>query len=307
MLRLSLLYFFLSVSCFHFISCAVKSAEQPVLAALDSSIRESNKMIALSNENLHYALENRIADPVTKEIAAKWLPKTEDISRLSKEQFDYLQTLKSRLTEESAQDKSIAKFFADDSEASKLYRRLNNYWINVLQVDTTIGIEIGNEIRHLNVLPKKITNQRELVNYYFAEEDLPTAIAMLSKFQNNVLQTENRCLLFCMGKAARRPMCDFPGIEAIVAQNAKVLKAGDVLEITAGIGEFRRYLLPKITVGNKVVELNDKAIALYKQKTPLRKGNYSLPVKVEFTDQDGKSQERVFRVEYTVVDNMGRQ
>ncbi|RYZ23350.1 MAG: hypothetical protein EOO10_21085 [Chitinophagaceae bacterium] len=132
------------------------------------------------------------------------------------------------------------------------------------------------------------------------------AQTFLSSLQSDVLHSEQQHLLYCLQTTATWTH-DFEVFEAIVGQNTKILKAGDALEITAGVGSFFQTRLPEITIAGKNVALNENGLAVHRIKTSTRLGNYSVPVIIQFIDQDGKPVERTFSVEYTVVDAIRKQ
>jgi gliding motility-associated protein GldM len=122
------------------------------------------------------------------------------------------------------------------------------------------------------------------------------ALTILSKFQNDVKTSENKVVTFCheqVGKVIVR----FNTYEPIVGQNSKVLLAGQELEIKAGLAAFNSDQKPIITIGGAVVPLDDKGLAVWKQKVNT---SGKIQVNVKFRNQDGTEDTRPYEVEYTV-------
>ncbi|MBK6379818.1 MAG: hypothetical protein IPF72_08815 [Chitinophagaceae bacterium] len=54
--------------------------------------------------------------------------------------------------------------------------------------------------------------------------------------------------------------------QVIIGQSSNCVKAGDNLEITAGVGAFSAASQPKFTIGDKLISGDDNGIAIYKLK-----------------------------------------
>ena len=91
----------------------------------------------------------------------------------------------------------------------------------------------------------------------------------------------------------------FDKVGIIIAQSATIIKAGDKIEITAGIGTFSMAGNPKITIHGKLIQM-ENAVASYKFKTPLKAGKYFVPVKIEYTDLKGMINVKMDKLKYTV-------
>jgi hypothetical protein len=87
-----------------------------------------------------------------------------------------------------------------------------------------------------------------------------------------------------------------------VTQSSSYVKAGEKIEINAGIGYLSTTLQPKITINQKLFQLNENGVAVYKFKTPLKAGKYYMSVKIEYTEQDGAKGLMEKNIEYTVIE-----
>jgi hypothetical protein len=75
------------------------------------------------------------------------------------------------------------------------------------------------------------------------------------------------------------------------------------MQIQAGVGAFTVMNKPEITIDNKKIQIDDsRGVALYKFKSPLKTGKYTVPVKIEYTDVDGTKKTVMGKVEYTVME-----
>jgi gliding motility-associated protein GldM len=131
---------------------------------------------------------------------------------------------------------------------------------------------------------------------YFHMVPTIAALTILSKFQNDVKTAENKVVTFCheqVGKVEFR----FNQYEAIVGQNSNVLLSGQELEIHAGLAAMNSDQKPVVTIGGAVVPLDDKGLAVWKQKVG---SSGKIPVKVSYRDQEGQLKDKIVDVEYTV-------
>lgn len=93
----------------------------------------------------------------------------------------------------------------------------------------------------------------------------------------------------------------FTSYQAIVGQSSSYVKAGEKIEITAGIGSFSTQERPVITINRNNVSLRETGAAVYSFKASNKPGKHFVPVKIEFTNQDGQKMTQEFNVKYTVA------
>ncbi|MFN9711082.1 MAG: gliding motility protein GldM, partial [Bacteroidota bacterium] len=84
----------------------------------------------------------------------------------------------------------------------------------------------------------------------------------------------------------------------IVGANSTYLFPGQELQISAGIGAFSKNVKPLFTIGGRNIPMDDDGVALYKTNVGNTSG--SVPVKIQYKDQDGKDQVRELKIDYTV-------
>jgi hypothetical protein len=286
-----------------FNACSTNQSNGNIVDELNLGLIESNNVIGTANETIVEALRMKTNEFITKEKAKAWLPKAELTLKLSKDQFQYLEGLKNMLKDSANKGKTANEILSLKDENKQLLIGYSKYLETLLGVDPKISEQIGNEVKRLHQFLSQPFDSKKITSNYLLSAGRPETISIFSKLQNNVLRMANICLLFCLNQIG---YVDGPGsytsFEAIVGQNPQILKAGGELEITAGLGSFSRAKIPKIIIGDREIQLNEKGLGIYKFKTSKKIGQYSLPVKVEFIDEDGKSQERIFSVEYTLVE-----
>lgn len=276
------------------LSCSSPSTNLLVLSAIDSTLIRSGHSIQRSNADVLMAFQNKLADPKTVEKAKAWQPKVVLIDVATQSLIRFADSLIAAL---KSKPESVRKIFIEQDVADELSDKLRRYKQQLMAIHERI-----NEVS-FPYADTVATNTPAVMSLkkLFTNATQQEAISILLSLQNDLLRTENWALLVCLDQTAILDHPIFHSYEAIVGQNSKVLKAGDDLEITAGIGSFSRNAKPKISVGGKEANLNERGYAVYRFKTSRRLGKYSLPVTIEFTDDDGQRQTRTFTIEYRLV------
>lgn len=287
-----------------FLSCSSHPSDTSILKELDDGLLQSNASITLNNANILETLKSRTFDPKTRGKAGLWFPKAQQVSQLSQIQINYLDSLKSLVKNSTVNHKqSVNKLFSENNLGEEIFVKLNNYKQQIVTIDSKIQIELSKAI---TIFSKDLDSSyaEQFITQLFNTATGSEATAFLSKLQNNILIAENKCLSFCLDQTGYLDGDNFIAFEAIVGQNAQILKTGNELVITAGLGGFSKTTLPKIIIAGEDVAPNERGIVIHKIKTSRKPGNYSIPVTIEFVDQEGNLQTRTFDVKYTLVEEL---
>ncbi len=279
---------------------------------VNSSLEKTNGTVNTSTQTIMTSLSEKMSDPVTRDKASIWQPKAQQVVTYSKTVYEYIQGLKDRiLTAAGGQPGNPDKDFKEDNldiatrimvekgEGKNLYNTLAKYKSDVLAVDPLIKQNFENSLQiDLGMPPVKSRSNNTWEAAYFRMVPTVAALTILSKFQNDVKTSENKVVSFCheqVGKVVVR----FDTYAAIIGQNSTYLMPGQEIEITAGVGAFSKQALPKITIGGQTVAIGEDGAARTKLSAG-GMGSRSIPVKIEYQDQDGKPQVIEKNVEYTV-------
>lgn len=299
---------------FIFSSCANHSKnEMIVFKAIEEGLSNANTRITWQTDNLYKSLENKLAEPATHEQALFWQPKTESIRQLSSAMVKYIEDLKSDLIKEAGfkeengknvprEDNmgAVAPIFSEKKKGKELYEKLVKYKDDMLAVDEQIKNEFQN---HIILITKSYdadsSQQKDLTKSFFTDIPLIAALAMLNKIENNVKIMESDFVMYCNSRIAN-DIDRYDRFSPIIAQSSNYVKGGDEIEINAGIGSFTTAWAPRITINNKIIDLNADAVATYKFKTSLKAGKYFMPVKIEYTRPDGTKGYFTKNITYTV-------
>jgi gliding motility-associated protein GldM len=124
------------------------------------------------------------------------------------------------------------------------------------------------------------------------------AITMLSKFENDVKNSEAQVIDYCHRKVGEVEVV-YNEFQAFAGTNSQYLMPGQELIITAGVGAFSKAARPNVSVDGAGVALNSEGVAEYKS-TVGGPGNYVKNVNISFVKPDGSSATISKKVEYSV-------
>src|SRR5688572_19496717 len=279
---------------------------------VNNSLEKTNTTVNSSTQTVMTSLTDKMSDPTTRDRATIWYPKAKQVVDLSKNVYTYIQGLKDNiLTEAGGKPGDPSKSFKEDNldiatrimvdkgEGKKLYDALAKYKSDVLGVDPLIKQNFENSLQiDLTKPPTKNKGNNTWEAAYFRMVPTVAAMTILSKFQNDVKTSENKVVSFCheqVGKVTVR----FDTYAAIVGQSTTYAMPGQEIDIMAGVGAFSKQALPKITIAGSAVPIGDDGAAHMKINAGAI-GNRSVPVRIEYVDQEGKPQVIEKNVEYTV-------
>jgi hypothetical protein len=146
---------------------------------------------------------------------------------------------------------------------------------------------------------------QDLWRTFFDDNPTIAALAILSKFQNNIRINENRTIVFCYNKIDH---IDGYGLDEFyspfVVISSSHVKGGEEIEITSGVGGFSKAALAEIVIDRRNVSLDPVGAAHYKFKASDKPGTHRVPVKISFTDREGKKQTITNNIGYTVANQV---
>lgn len=286
---------------------------------VNKSLVTSNQVISNGNTTIYKSLEEKLTKPESAEKAKIWEPKAMEAKALSDKMYGYLDSLKLQL-KDAAGLKMVTgpdgqpeeDYREDDLEASTrlfdtkgngkiLERRLNEYKQAMLNIDPSINKEfaknfpVDTDTRNFKTQEGKT---KDFTQTYFYMTPTVAALTMLSKFQNNIKDAENKIITFCHAQIGAVKVT-YDQFSALVGQSSNYVMPGQQIQITAGVGAYSNAAKPQITIGGVPVPVGPDGRAEY-TITASGAGNRSLPVNVTFTKPDGTQETKTFPIQYTV-------
>ena len=282
---------------------------------VNQSITTANSVVDDKNKSTFKSFEAKLKDAKTAEKAGIWFPKAQEAQKLSDEMSKYIDDLKLELKKESKGEKlgtAEEKFSEDNLDAStrllvegpkgeELFKKLEAYKAAMLKI---VPEEKANFEKSFPLdMRTPVSQNSHLANAdwkstYFRMTPTIAALTILSKFQNDVKNSETQLVDYCHKEIGEVEVV-FDEFQAFVGTNATYLMPGQELEINAGVGAFSKAAKPTVSVNGASVPLGNEGSALYKT-TVSGAGEKSVNVVVNFTKPDGTPATLNKIIKYTV-------
>jgi gliding motility-associated protein GldM len=293
------------------VSSEILNAFKVVTTSLDNS----NTNISKANTVLYSSLAEKASKPETAEKAAIWNKHALDAKKLSDDFSAYIEGLKKELKTEAGSHIVDGKevFKEDDLEAAtrlfgkgeggknrgeELERKLKEYRTAMLSLSPEIGKEFD---ASLSVDGKPATGQdgtvKPFTDAYFHMVPTLAGLTLLSKFQNNVKNSENQVTTYCHNQVGQ-VVVHMDKVGILVGQSSNYVMPGQEITVTAGVGAYSSTSKATINIGGSSVAVTNGQ-GTYKTIAS-GGGEHSIPVSVTFTDENGKPQTIPQVVKYTV-------
>ena len=295
-------------------SCADNSKNDfTVYKAADDGLNLSTETISSLTHSLYCSLENKLAEYYHNKSVEYWQPKALQVKTYCQDFYQYIDALKTELKNktgmhvasgiESYEEGNVAAVNTMfEKKGKELYEKLIGFRKNVLAVDTQVNLEFEHPLL-LFTKGFDYTKQdsKAFTKIFFNNIPAIAAILMLSKLENNIRINEYNLIGFCHSQAS--PVIihdDFP--EPLITQSSKYVKAGEEIQITAGIGIYTTAMKRKIVINNTVISLENEPIGFYKLKASTYRGKHIVPITIEFIQPDGAALKMQKNIEYIVID-----
>ncbi len=298
---------------------------------VNESIRKSNEVITEKNDLTYKSLDEKLKDQATAVNAKIWAPKAMEAKKISGDLFNYIEDLKTRLKKESGLEMkdgeesyreadldAPTRLMDNMGEGPKLYKSLKDYKAQLLDILKPEEFA-SNKLLHDDVQKAKSDFEKELpldlsipksqsgnarsgddnkdwtVNYFHMTPTI-AAMTILSKFQNDIKNSEAQIVDYCHKKIGEVKLI-FDAFQPLVGTNATYFMPGDELDVTAGIGAYSKSSTPRVYVNGVLQPLNADGVADYKTKVS---SSGSVDVRIEYNKPDGSKDELKKTIKYTV-------
>lgn len=282
---------------------------------VNNSLGQSNIVLNSSTNNVMTAFADLQKDQKTAQKAAIWQPKAARVTQLSQALSNSIDSLKFRLMKAAGYDPANGDTtFAEDNldiptrimdkegEGKKLYAALAQYKKDILAIDPAIAKEFASKIPIDLSVPKSqtgSTGKNDWTTAYFHMTPTIAALTMLSKFQNDVKNTENQVVNYCINQVGKVEFV-LDKFEPLVGTNSTYLMPGEEMEIKAGLGAFNAAVKPVITIDGRPVAVNANGVAETKFNVG-GSGTRKVTVAVRYVDPNTNKTETLTKeIEYTV-------
>ena len=285
---------------------------------VDRSLMIASGVAEQKNQEIFKSFKAKLEDPTSREKAAIWEPKAQQAKKISDELYNYIETLKTELKKESGLKTVDGKeeFKEDDLDAGtrllvqrapegkgkgkELFEKLKAYKDQLLSIDPEMKkeIEVGLPL-DLTIPPTSSEAGKSDWSYaYFHMTPTIAAITIMSKFQNDVRNSESKAVEFCHKQIGQVEII-YDQFQAFAGTNTQYLMPGEELVITAGIGAFSKAAQPSVSIDGANVALNAEGTAEYKTRVG-GSGAGIKRVRISYAKPDGTTAVVEKEIKYTV-------
>jgi len=285
---------------------------------IDESFGKSNKGLADRSEKLI----RDFSDDSNKQFAAKvaiWKPRAEKIKEISENLFNQIENFKTELKKESGQKVSNGPFKEDDLEAAtrmflngtagqtkgdQLFGMLGQYKEEIKKIDIALESQVS-ALPDFTSIPSSnnsalnaMSPAQKWANIYFHMTPSVAALAILSKFQNDIRNSETQLIEYCYSQI-NSIMIPINKFGVIANASSTLVMAGDEFSITAGLGAYNSDTRPIITIDGANVPLNADGQAIYKTIAS-NPGDYTKHITISYKDPSGEQKTTSTDIKYKV-------
>jgi gliding motility-associated protein GldM len=280
---------------------------------VNNSLAAASATLDKKNENIFSSFKGALNDPSTHDRAAIWEPKAQKAQQLADNMVTYINSLKDRVKQSAGLDPSTGSFKEDDLEAptrvmtdpgkagDSLQNELKKFKDDLLSLDPSIRKEFENSLPIDLTIPKtnNKANQKDWSASYFYMTPAVAAVTILSKFENDVKNSEAMIVDYCFQQVGAVEKV-FNSYQPLVGQSSAYLMPGEQLIISAGIGAYNADAKPKVTIDGVPVPINANGVAEYKMAAG-GTGSYKKNVVISYFNQSTNKQEQTsFPLTYSV-------
>ena len=287
---------------------------------VDNSLLQSNAVLNTSTASVYSNFDELLKDPKTAEKAAIWKPKADKAKALASQTYSLIEQLKSQLLAEAGFNPAengdstfkednidaATRLFDTKGQGKVLYDALDKFKKDILAIDPEITKVLGPKIPINLEIPKSKTGStktgdmyKDWTNSYFHMSPTVAALTMLSKFQNDVKNTESQVATYCANQVGAVKLI-LDKFEPLVGTNSTYFMPGEEMEIKAGLGAYNSAVKPIVTIDGKSVPVNDNGVAETKFNVG-GTGSRKMRVNVKYVDPNtGEPKEISKDIEYTV-------
>ena len=279
---------------------------------IDQSLANANEIIERKNIDIYKSLQKKLADPKTAEKAHGY----------ADELFNYIADLKKQLKQASGLKIKDGKeaYKEDDLEATtrlflnnksgetrsqELYKKLVQYKADLAAIDPSIEKEVIPNLPLDLSIPetKSIAGKADWGYAYFHMTPSVAAITILTKFQNDIRNSEAQVVEYCHKEIGEVELI-YDQFNAFAASNSQYLMTGEELVITAGVGAFSSAAKPTISIDGNTVPITPDGTAIYKTTAGAPGANMKR-VRISFLKPSGETAVIEKDVKYTVGTPVG--
>ncbi|MFT4155084.1 gliding motility protein GldM [Parafilimonas sp.] len=282
---------------------------------VDHSLTAASATLDQKNKNIFAAFSAAMNDESTKARASEWMPKAQQAQKMSDLMIEYIRGLKTRVIGAADWNPKDSTFKEDDLEAptrvmtdpgkagDSLHLALGRLRTDLLNLidDPAAKQRFGASLPIDTTIFKtnNKANQKDWAASYFYMTPAVAAVTILSKFENDVKNSEAMIVDYCYQQVGAVKQV-FNTYQPLVGQSSNYVMPGQEITLTAGIGAYNADSKPTVTVDGATAPLNANGVAEYKF-TAGGAGSYTKHVVISYFNQStGKQEQATYDMPVTV-------
>jgi gliding motility-associated protein GldM len=188
-----------------------------------------------------------------------------------------------------------------ESKGKDLYNKLVQFKADLSAIDPLIAKEVIPNLPLDLSIPAttSIAGKKDWAYAYFNMTPSVAAITILTKFQNDIRNSEAQVVEFCHKEIGEVELI-YDHFNAFAASNSQYLMSGEELVITAGVGAFSSAAKPTISIDGVVVPVGVDGSAIYKSVAGSTPGIQRKRVRISFIKPNGENAVVEKEVQFTV-------
>jgi gliding motility-associated protein GldM len=265
---------------------------------VNSTLEKSSGLADIKINQIFKSFESKMTDPntVTADKAKKWNAKAKEAQTRAEGVYKEIQGYKDLLLKEADFDPKDSSYkldnldiatriFVENKKGKDLEQKLKNLREKLLNIDPEIRAQFANSLP-IDLTPPKvqnIANQGDWSSSYFRMVPTVAAITILSKFQNDVRNSESQIVEFCHKKVGEVEIV-YDKFQVIANSSSSYMMPNEEFVINAGIGAYSSKAIPTITVNGAAATRTPNGDYELKTKAEGSPGEYQKTVVVSYTD-----------------------
>ncbi|MBS1512882.1 MAG: hypothetical protein JST86_18715 [Bacteroidetes bacterium] len=208
-----------------------------------------------------------------------------------------LQSLDSIFAHTSEDDNNVI----DKKASEKIFEIIHHYRDEILRCNKNHLLQTnGNYIINKLCFDTADYTAQNFYTKVFANQTATDYMEIKRNIRNSILLAENELIKQCLLNSKYYRDLVFEKYSAIVAQSSTIVKPGENLVINAGIGAFSNNSSPHYTINGHNITPDESGIATYTIKSSIIPGNYTIPVRISFTRENGEISKMIKSISFTV-------
>lgn len=280
---------------------------------VNNSLEATNKVVSVSTRTYLESMAEQKNHPETREKATIWLEKAQQVQGIANTAYNKVEALKTSIKTAAGFDTAKGKgednidvaqrIIVEGGEGKKLYTTLQEFRDNILKVAPEITAVFNNNPPINLAAPSTKNQDKRWEAAYFHMTPTVAALTILSKFQNDIRNAENKAIQECQNRVGHVEV-RINNYQPIVEQSSTYLMNGEPIDIIAGLGAFNSERKPTVSIDGQSQVIGDSGFAR-KSFIAQGVGQHTVHVLVTYVDQDGQTKTLPRDITYTVGEPTG--